>query len=98
MSFKLTNIFDSGRLRAANTVAGIALAEVLQRSEGLVVPPGDAAALAETIGRLAADGELRLAMGRRARSYAEQHLDRQVILKKFWHRLSQPATLGAVQL
>jgi hypothetical protein len=48
-----------------------------------VTPPGDADALVSALLRLADDGDLRRTLGERARKYAVQHLDREMILTGF---------------
>jgi len=48
---------------------------VLQEKTGLLVPPGNAAALAEAIGRLLGDGTLRASMGSAGIAHAEEHFD-----------------------
>jgi glycosyltransferase involved in cell wall biosynthesis len=53
------------------TSAGALRAGVIHRRTGLVVPPGDPAALASAIGELAADPDLRRTMGYAARARAE---------------------------
>lgn len=57
--------FAAGRPVVASAVGGVP--EIVRDGEnGLLVPPGDARALAEALDRLAGDGELRARMGRRA--------------------------------
>ena len=56
-----------------------AISEVVQAERtGLVVPPGDAAALAAALGRLAADPGLRQEMGTAARQFARIELDARI--------------------
>ena len=50
--------------------------EIVRDGEtGLLVPPGDIAALAAALGRLAGDADLRRRCGARARTAVEQGLD-----------------------
>ena len=49
---------------------------------GYLVPPGDAAALAERIGALAADGKLRARMGKAGRSLAESEFSQDRVLER----------------
>jgi len=49
---------------------------------GLIVPVGDIGALAQTIGQLAADADLRARLGRQARERAEE-FDERVVLERF---------------
>ena len=61
------------------TVLGIdgVIREVIESAEGGVfVQPGDAAALADEVRRLAANPDLRKRQGERARAYVVQHFDR----------------------
>jgi glycosyltransferase involved in cell wall biosynthesis len=59
----------------ASSVAGIP--EILTDSRtGLLVPPGDAGALAAAMGRLAQDPALRASLGAAARDHVVTHLDR----------------------
>ena len=96
MPSKLTNILASGRPCIGTANEGTALAEILQQAEaGLVIPPGNLAELVQAIARLAVDKNLRESMGRKARRYAEQNLDRSVILKKFVHHISHSKETGA---
>jgi glycosyltransferase involved in cell wall biosynthesis len=46
---------------------------------GILVPPRDAAALADAIERLASDGELRALMGRRSRELVLQHFSQEIV-------------------
>jgi glycosyltransferase involved in cell wall biosynthesis len=48
---------------------------IVEGESGFVIDPGDVAALADRLGRLAADVDLRRRMGRAARLHAEQHYD-----------------------
>ncbi|WP_298809770.1 hypothetical protein [uncultured Gordonia sp.] len=48
---------------AASVVARPAIEAVVEGETGLLVPAGDAAALAAAVGRIAGDGGLRAAMG-----------------------------------
>ena len=54
---------------------------------GLVVPPESPAMIAEGLCRLADDAPMREAMGRAARAYAEQHLDKERVLTNFLEKL-----------
>lgn len=80
MPSKLTGMLASGRPVVATAHPGTELAEVVSAC-GLVVPPDDPLAVAEAIVHLAMDDELRLSFGSAARRYAEEHLDREVVLR-----------------
>jgi len=82
MPSKLTAIFASARPVVATAEEGTALYEVVL-GKGVVVSPGDAAGFADALLNLAYDRERRDSLGRAARSYAECHLDREVILARF---------------
>jgi glycosyltransferase involved in cell wall biosynthesis len=69
-------------------------------SIGFVVPPGDAAHLADTLRHAADNAEEVHAMGRRARQVAEEKFDRKIITAKFAEVLAaaNPSRLdGTVQ-
>lgn len=71
----LLEAMSSGLAVVASNVSGIP--EILTDSRtGLLVPPGDAGALAEALGRLAHDPALRASLGGAAREYVVKHLDR----------------------
>jgi glycosyltransferase involved in cell wall biosynthesis len=58
---------------ATTAVGAAAGGLVLDRESGLVVEAGDAAALADAIGRLLADATLRAQLGRRAKALVSEH-------------------------
>ncbi|RME06219.1 MAG: glycosyltransferase family 1 protein, partial [Anaerolineae bacterium] len=67
----LLEAMGAGRPVVATRVEGVE--DVLENGvNGLLVPPGDSAALAEAITRLLADADLRGVLGRRARQRVEQ--------------------------
>jgi colanic acid biosynthesis glycosyl transferase WcaI len=80
MPSKLTNILAVGGCALGTTDSGT-LHDVLV-DVGHVVSPEDPVALARGIEELANDPGLRAALGQRARTYAEKHLDRDVILTR----------------
>jgi len=76
---KLISYLAAGRPIVCSAPAGSAACRVVQEAEaGIVVPPGDAAALAAAISRLAEHPEACARMGGNARRYFETHftLDR----------------------
>jgi colanic acid biosynthesis glycosyl transferase WcaI len=79
MPSKLSGMLASGRPVIATCRPGTELNSVVSTC-GLVVPPEDSAALAAAIIRLADDPELRRDLGRRARSHAEAHFEREAVL------------------
>ena len=90
MPSKLANIMAAGRPAVATAAADTELHDLLSRLDcGVVVAPEDAAALAEALLRLADDPARREQMGRNARAYAEQHLNRDVILTGFEQQLTE---------
>jgi len=83
MPSKLSNILAAGRPFIATTRPETELARVAAASRaGVLVPPGDARALAQAVLRLAQDQETRAAMGAMARRYAETYLERDGILQR----------------
>jgi colanic acid biosynthesis glycosyl transferase WcaI len=95
---KLTNMLASGRPVVATANAATEIAHVLEGC-GIVVPPGDAAALAGAIRALAADAPHRRALGAAARRKAENLWDKQTLLTRaFKDYLSAADTeLGAAR-
>ena len=82
MPSKLTGMLASGRPVVATANIGTELACVVQEC-GLVVPPEQAAAMADAIFRLALDADLRCRLGAAGRAYAVANLDRDSVLGKF---------------
>jgi colanic acid biosynthesis glycosyl transferase WcaI len=82
MPSKLTGMLASGRPVIATALPGTELAAVLG-GLGVVTPPDQPTALADAILELAQQPERREALGRSARSYATQELDRNAILRRF---------------
>ena len=82
MPSKLTGMLASGRPVIAAALPETELARVVDGC-GLVVPPENAAALAEAVGVLAADAPRRAALGAQGRAFAENSLDRDAVLTRF---------------
>lgn len=93
MPSKLTGMLASGRPVVATCAEGTELARVVC-DRGLIVPPGDVAALVEAIRELAADTELRARLGANARAYAEEHLSRDMVLSRFERALEELLAQG----
>jgi colanic acid biosynthesis glycosyl transferase WcaI len=86
MPSKLGGMLASGRAVIVTAHAGTALAEAVQ-GRGVVVPPGDAAALADAIEQLCMAPATRELMGAAGRRFAEAELDRDVILQRLENEL-----------
>ena len=84
---KAFEAFGAGRPVVA-AVAGEARALLEAGPGAIVVPPGDAKALAAAIARLAADPEKTRALGRRARARAEAEFDRDALARVYLGILS----------
>jgi len=82
MPSKLTGMMASGRPVVATAHAGTQLARVLE-GRGIVTRPGDVDDFVSAITKLAEDGNLRNLMGKAARQYALEHMDRDEILSRF---------------
>ncbi|MBN1148374.1 MAG: glycosyltransferase family 4 protein [Anaerolineales bacterium] len=63
-------------------IDGVIREVVDEAKAGIFTPPGNPAALAETICRLADNQEAGREMGRRGRQYVEQHFDRKLLAEK----------------
>lgn len=84
---KLTNMLQSGRPVVATAEPGTGLADEVAGC-GLIVPPGDAAALAAAVARLADDADLRASLGETARQRAAERWSQDAILGTFAARLT----------
>lgn len=82
MPSKLGSMLASGRAVVATAHPGTELANVLE-GRGVLVPPGNARALARAIARLAGAPQQRAALGAAGRAYAEAELDEAAILRRF---------------
>ena len=82
MPSKLTGMLASGRPVLATARLDTELGRVVNEC-GVVVPPGDAAALAAAIVDLAGNPERRIMLGAAARRHAEQHIARDAVLRQF---------------
>lgn len=81
MPSKLTAIMASGR----PVVAGAGRDSEVGRAAaagGIVVPPGDAVAFSDAIGRLLADAPMRVRLGNSGREYALANWERSTILRR----------------
>ena len=50
---------------------------------GINVAPGDSEALRQAVLTLVENGQMRIEMGRAARAFAEEHLSREQVLRRF---------------
>lgn len=95
MPSKLAGMFASGKAVIATAHPGTELARVVADC-GVVVPPGDAAVLADAIAQLACSPGLRQALGAAGRAFALAELDQDAILSRFEQELlrcvAQPGT------
>ena len=85
MPSKLTGMLASGRSVLATAMPETELGRVVTQDAacGLVVPPENAAAMAEALRALVADPAQRAKLGANGRQYAERELSRDVILRRF---------------
>ena len=82
MPSKLTGMMASGRAILATAQKGTQVARVLEQA-GVIVPPGDSSRFVEALKFLADNFELRKKLGEKARQYALENLDREVVLSQF---------------
>jgi colanic acid biosynthesis glycosyl transferase WcaI len=82
MPSKLTGMLASGRPVISTAAAGTQVADVVA-GRGINVAPGDGHTLLEAVLTLAEDKRMREEMGRAARLYAEEHLGREQVLRRF---------------
>jgi len=85
MPSKLTGMLASGRAVLATANLETELGRVVEHDAacGLVVPPENAAAMAEALRALAADPARRAELGANGRRYAERELSQDLILRRF---------------
>lgn len=79
---KLAGMLASGRPVLATAAPGTEIGRTVE-GRGLVVPPGDPAALRTGLLRLASDPGLRQRLGDAARAYAVEHLGKEQVLRRF---------------
>ena len=96
MPSKLTGMLASGRPVISTAAAGTQVAEVVA-GRGINVPPGDGRTLLEAVLTLASDKTLRQQMGRAARLYAEEHLGREQVLRRFEFEMERLLAESAVR-
>ncbi|PIF73442.1 colanic acid biosynthesis glycosyl transferase WcaI [Variovorax sp. 54] len=82
MPSKLGGMLASGKAVIATAHPGTELGNVVA-GRGLVVPPGDAAVLADAIAQLAHSPALRETLGAAGRAFAQAELDQDAILSRF---------------
>jgi colanic acid biosynthesis glycosyl transferase WcaI len=105
MPSKLTGIMASGRPVVATAVPGSDVARIA-REGGIVVPPGDAQALAGALRRLLNDARLRQQLGASGRAYARAHWARDAVLQRAfdelqsfaWQIVKNPALLAVAAM
>lgn len=88
MPSKLTGMLASGKPVVATAGDNTELGQVVAKC-GIVVTPGDAAAIASALTRLAADPESRRIFGAQARLIAENELSQNGVLQAFEARLTE---------
>ena len=86
MPSKLTGMLASGRAILATADPETQISYVLEGC-GLVVPADSPELIAQGLRRLANDVPLRERLGKAARLYAEQHLDKEQVLVAFLEKL-----------
>jgi colanic acid biosynthesis glycosyl transferase WcaI len=91
---KLTGMLASGRPVVATCAPDTELASVVSQC-GMITAPGNPEHLASVVVNLADNRELMLDLGARARAWAEEHLDRDMVLSKMFS--SRPDANGAIK-
>ena len=87
MPSKLSGILASGKPVIATALADSGVGEVISQT-GVLVPPEDAAALADAILKLAQSPAERIRLGKKGRAYALAHWSAAQILKQFCQHLN----------
>ncbi|QSI31090.1 WcaI family glycosyltransferase [Variovorax sp. RKNM96] len=96
MPSKLAGMLASGKAVIVTAHPGTELGHVVSGC-GLVVPPGDAAALAEAIEQLALAPTVREALGAAGRAFAQAELDQNAILSRFEQEMFRCVAGAATQ-
>ena len=86
MPSKLTGMLASGRPIIATSDVDTQVEKVVKEC-GVVVAPGDSVAFSQSIKMLSENVELRESLGVKAREYADNNLQYEVIMKKFENEL-----------
>jgi colanic acid biosynthesis glycosyl transferase WcaI len=86
MPSKLTGMLASGRAIVATALPETQVGRVMAMC-GVCVPPGDSEALATEVLKLAADKKRRALLGAKARGYAEEYLDYDMVMSSFEREL-----------
>ena len=101
MPSKLGGILSSGRPVIATVEKNTQVAHMVKGC-GLIVPPGDRAALHAAALRLVENPELRATLGSAARDYAVKHLGKEQVLRQFEREVislvEPPSRQGDIQL
>ena len=84
---KLTNMLASGRPVIATADPGTGLADEVEGA-GIVIPPGDAQAMADAIEQLLDDPERAASLGKAARIRAEERWSKDAIIGRFMGQVS----------
>jgi colanic acid biosynthesis glycosyl transferase WcaI len=92
---KLCGMLASGRPVIATCRRGTEISEIVEKC-GVVVAPENGAELARAITELAGDTETRALLGRRARRFAEENLERDAVLNAAFAKDEQRGGLTEV--
>jgi colanic acid biosynthesis glycosyl transferase WcaI len=90
---KLTGMLASGRPVVATCAPDTELASVVSQC-GMITTPGNPEHLASVVVSLADNRELMLDLGARARAWAEEHLDRDMVLSRMFASEPEPGVRG----
>ncbi|RZA18405.1 MAG: glycosyltransferase, partial [Proteobacteria bacterium] len=82
-----TNMLASGRPVIATADPGTGLADEVEGA-GIVIPPGDAQAMADAIEQLIDDPERAASLGKAARIRAEERWSKDAIIGRFMEQVS----------
>jgi len=86
MPSKLTGMLASGRPVVASAEKNSSIGKILDKC-GIIVPPGDVTAFAESLLELSENSDLRKSLGSEARLHAERYMDKEKILQAFYKQI-----------